>query len=360
MLQFMEMHHQFLSAQLIHGKRNCQQLTVIKKISDIFNVDELGLFYQLLPNKTHVLKGKSCRSGKHSKVRITVLLGANADGSQKLKPLVIGKYENPRVFKNINKNKLPVYYRFNKKAWMTGGIFKDYISILNKQMVRQDRKILLFLDNCPAHPNDLKFSNIKFVFFPPNTTSVCQPMDQGIIKVFKGYYRNRVVEEIFRKTSSNNSINADQIKISLLDAIFFIDQSWKEVDISTISNCFKHAGFHKNLSKEADVTENNEAEFEEFLNADNNLAVAECEKTVQNRDSDETEIESGAETDTEDVDIQIPTFSDICKALDTLRKYSYVCDTSVADKIDSLQRELTIYRQGALVQTKITQFFKNV
>ncbi|GBM01524.1 Tigger transposable element-derived protein 6 [Araneus ventricosus] len=58
---------------------------------DIFNVDETGLFYNLLPSKTLAIKSDTCHGGKKSKVRLTVLLCANAYGSEKLPPLIIGK-----------------------------------------------------------------------------------------------------------------------------------------------------------------------------------------------------------------------------------------------------------------------------
>jgi hypothetical protein len=58
---------------------------------DIFNVDETGLFYNVLPNKTLCIKGKKCHGEKQSKLRLTVLLFVNSDGTEKLQPLVIGK-----------------------------------------------------------------------------------------------------------------------------------------------------------------------------------------------------------------------------------------------------------------------------
>ncbi|GBN15367.1 Tigger transposable element-derived protein 6 [Araneus ventricosus] len=61
------------------------------KQKDIFNADETGLFYNLLPPKTLAIKSDTCHGGKKSKVRLTVLLCANADGSEKLPLLIIGK-----------------------------------------------------------------------------------------------------------------------------------------------------------------------------------------------------------------------------------------------------------------------------
>lgn len=63
---------------------------------DIFNADETGLFYKLMPEKTLQLKGEKCSGGKRSKDRLTLLVALSMDGSENLKLLVIGKFENPR------------------------------------------------------------------------------------------------------------------------------------------------------------------------------------------------------------------------------------------------------------------------
>ncbi|GFR68813.1 tigger transposable element-derived protein 6 [Elysia marginata] len=63
---------------------------------DILNADETGLFYKRLPNKTLALKGDTCTGQKIPKERISILVAANMDGSQKLPPLIIGKFERPR------------------------------------------------------------------------------------------------------------------------------------------------------------------------------------------------------------------------------------------------------------------------
>ena len=33
--------------------------------------------------------------------------------------------------------------------------------------------------------------NTTIFFLPPNATSICQPLDQGIIRTWKAYYRKR-------------------------------------------------------------------------------------------------------------------------------------------------------------------------
>ena len=65
------------------------------KPRDIYNADETGLFYQLLPSKTLANKKDDCSGTKKSKQRVTLLLGANVDGTNLLRPLLIGKLGNP-------------------------------------------------------------------------------------------------------------------------------------------------------------------------------------------------------------------------------------------------------------------------
>jgi hypothetical protein len=94
----------------------------------VYNADETALFYKLMPNKTLALKGKRCTGSKNSKERITVLLCTNLTGTDKLLPLVIGKYRNPRFFKNVHN--LPCEYCLNAKAWMMGEIIQKWILLL--------------------------------------------------------------------------------------------------------------------------------------------------------------------------------------------------------------------------------------
>ena len=66
---------------------------------------------------------------------------------------------------------------------MTGEILNEILSAFNRKMIHQKRSVMLFMDNAGCHPGDLKdkYSNIRVVFFPPNTTSRLQPLDLGVI-----------------------------------------------------------------------------------------------------------------------------------------------------------------------------------
>ena len=71
-------------------------------MNDIYNADETGLYFRALPNRSMVLHDDPSKGIKTSKERITVLLACSAAG-HKLKPLVIGKAENPRSFRGFKR-----------------------------------------------------------------------------------------------------------------------------------------------------------------------------------------------------------------------------------------------------------------
>ena len=50
---------------------------------NIFNACKAVLSYKMAPNQTLKFKGEKCTDGKLSKVRITVLVSANMDSSEK-------------------------------------------------------------------------------------------------------------------------------------------------------------------------------------------------------------------------------------------------------------------------------------
>jgi hypothetical protein len=52
-------------------------------------------------------------------------IGCNADGSEKLPIVFIGKSAKPRCFKKKTPEQLGFYYRNNKTAWMTMVIFEE-------------------------------------------------------------------------------------------------------------------------------------------------------------------------------------------------------------------------------------------
>jgi hypothetical protein len=112
---------------------------------------------------------------------LTYAFTANADGSEKLPPIIIGKAQKPRAFQKKSGAQLGFYYQNNAKAWMTSSLYQEWLQQWDRDLGGENRKILLLQDNFSAHivPNGLQ--NIHVENFAPNLKAHVQPMDQGII-----------------------------------------------------------------------------------------------------------------------------------------------------------------------------------
>ena len=126
------------------------ELLLSYKPEDIYNADETGIYYRAHPDGTLTEKKVEISGGKKMKDRVTALVACNMSGSDKRRLLVIRKSKDLRCFRGV-KN-LPVIYRNNKNLWMTADIFTEWLQTFDRDMRRQNRNILLLVDNCSAHP----------------------------------------------------------------------------------------------------------------------------------------------------------------------------------------------------------------
>ncbi|XP_006107965.1 tigger transposable element-derived protein 1-like, partial [Myotis lucifugus] len=191
----------------------------------VFNVDETGLFWKPMPTRTHIAKEEKTASGHQaSKERLTLLLGANAAGDFKLKPLVC-LAENPRAPKGIWKSQLPVIWKSNKKAWVTLSVFEDWLTNHFVPEVKDycaskglPFKVLLVLGSGPGHPADLNdfHSNVK------------------------AYYLRRTFAMAFRATEDKELTLSDFWKsYNVLAAVKNISDSWDEVKQMNLNGVWK-------------------------------------------------------------------------------------------------------------------------
>ena len=88
---------------------------------NIFNLDETGFFCYLQPSWALTYGVDFCHGGTKSKQRVTVLLGCNAYGTEKLPLLATGKYNKCHSFRNVKY--LPTKYTVNSNSWMTSVTF---------------------------------------------------------------------------------------------------------------------------------------------------------------------------------------------------------------------------------------------
>lgn len=322
---------------------------------NIFNADETGLYYRALPEHTYAFKSENARGVKTVKQRVTLLLCCSMSGEKK-NLFCIGSSKKPQCFQNVKK--IPVSYTANKTAWMTSLIFSEWLQSWDAQL--KTRKILLLIDNCPAHNPLPMLKNIKVVFLPANTTSIMQPCDQGIIRTFKAYYRKKMRARVLEGIDNNN-FNANEIakKISLLDALHLADESWNEVTKTTIQNCFKKGGFSNESATAAEEeilsAENMHPDtFDEWNRIDDNLETAApitedeiCAAIVNKDENSDNESD-----DDEEVCQQKPTTTEVYEALAVLRRLvncsaenfnlQYKYEKFITSLLDSNKKQTTI------------------
>jgi len=115
-------------------------------------------------------------------------------------------------------------------------IFTDWLKDFDRQMSLTGRKVILLVDNAASHTTgDLNLRSVRLHFLPPNTTAHIQPMDAGIIKTFKTYYRKQLIQLYIEcaETGEPQTVNIKQ-------ALSMIKKSWDSVSTGTIANCFRH------------------------------------------------------------------------------------------------------------------------
>ena len=290
---------------------------------------------------------------------------------QKESLLVIGKSHKPRCFKGVKK--LPVQYQANTNAWMTTTIFSDWVKQWDKKLTRN---IILLIDNCTAHPTNLQLKHIKLVFLPANTTSILQPLDQGIIRTLKAYYRYEMRKRVLQAIDDfiNNAedtaepIQANDIakKTTLLDAVHLLKQAWGAVTESTVIHCFRKGGF----TEEQAITNHIECfpifndvpkdELETWLAIDDDVptsgAVTEeeiCANILNPNESEEAEDE-----DSDEIAIppKPPTRQEMMRALDVLRRGVQQYGDTFEEHFQ-YERYITCLLPGSEHQTKIQDFF---
>lgn len=132
-----------------------------------------------------------------------------------------------------------------KNALMEQTIFSDWfhkmfvsqvkVHLVEKQLPHES---LLLIDNAPTHPSkQLKSDNGKITcfFFPAYTTSLIQPMDQGIIENMKRLYRKGFIESLL---STGDAIGIKEFwkNYNIKDAIFNDSSAWDDLTVSNLKS----------------------------------------------------------------------------------------------------------------------------
>ena len=166
------------------------------------------------------------------------LIITNMDGSDQRKLSVIGKAKNPwclqKKYKMQAKDMVVNWYA-SKNPWMTGEIHNKIMSKFNNQMRATGHHVLYVCDNASSHQNK-EYSNVKFLMLPPNSISVIQPLDQGIIMSVKRRYKKKLAERYLVSVENNKDANVLLKQLDILAATNMVHHAWKETPSSIIEN----------------------------------------------------------------------------------------------------------------------------
>ncbi|GFX51946.1 tigger transposable element-derived protein 1 [Trichonephila clavipes] len=97
-----------------------------------------------------------------------------------------------------------------------------------------DFKVLLIVDNAASHP-ELEHPNVQLVFLPPNTTSLIQPLDQGIKKYYKTTYK------FILNKLENECLTVKDVwkRFSIFDCLIHVASASAQIRPRTLNACWK-------------------------------------------------------------------------------------------------------------------------
>ena len=242
---------------------------------DLFTLDEAFLSYNL-PLDYAQYEASSIQR----RIEVaTVMLCSNLDGSEKLKPVVVGKYDSYKSFRNYFPNepkdpvsqsmlgtkmakKFDISYHSNRKAWLTSNLFHNWLVRWDKRLVAVNRKIWIVLDDSCCHRIiNLRLQNIKLVYTSSNSKFL--PFNWGVWDEFKTRYRIQQYQalidlqnRIYKNTSSKNKreqndclpngkkclISFEQSQLTMSNAFKFIKKAWDDIPVDAIKANWKSSG----------------------------------------------------------------------------------------------------------------------
>uniref|UniRef100_A0A5S6Q2U4 DDE-1 domain-containing protein n=1 Tax=Trichuris muris TaxID=70415 RepID=A0A5S6Q2U4_TRIMR len=216
----------------------------------VFNCDETALFWKKMPTRTYIHRNARQAAGfKPFKDRFTLVLCGNAAGHM-IKPGLIYRACTPRSLKNKDKKSLPVFWQYNRKAWMTAVLFLEWFHQCFVPEVKSylrlkglPFRVLLIIDNAPGHPQSTCFANenVEVMFLPPNSTPLLQPLDQGIAKCVKAAYVRLTFARIRDAIDANPQMSVMESwkNFTIADAIALIAEAVQTVKPETLNACWR-------------------------------------------------------------------------------------------------------------------------
>ena len=128
-------------------------------------------------------------------------------------------------------------------------MFEERVKVVDRNFGAQKRKITVIIDNNPAHPDVPALDWVELIFLLPNTTSITQPMNQGIIRSLKAKYRSLTVKKQIDALEKGNQLP----KFSILSAMSMLTKALNSIPEITFTNCLKKSVTSENQWKSLEM-----------------------------------------------------------------------------------------------------------
>ncbi|KAE9008187.1 hypothetical protein PR003_g16323 [Phytophthora rubi] len=229
--------------------------------SDVYTVDETGLFFRAPPNK--LVQGDEAQSMLADEARLTVLLAVNADASDLMEPYIIGNVVPPKNIKMASISQLGYHYVCSSKARMTVFIFQQWLRDFNARMASAHRNVVLLMDNAPSHVlGCVALSNVRVVMFAPHLGMKVQPMRGGILTAFKGKYRLKHLTLAIDHLEDGLS---EVYHVTQVQAMNWIVDAWQQTSKEIIVNVWKPLGISASFAFDSNMDGSDDKNVEEEL-----------------------------------------------------------------------------------------------
>jgi len=166
---------------------------------DIFNADECGLFYNMLPDKTYIFKGASCKDIKVNIKRLIILVCANWDGTSELSLLVTGLSKQPHYLKIWSVCHPPTVV-IRQPGWHVRSSMNFSFLLIGEWHQRKAKYSYLSTTVLLTQQMEGTLKTCKWFHIPVNMTSVLQSMHQGIIRALKQKFHRSFVLRWLQET----------------------------------------------------------------------------------------------------------------------------------------------------------------
>lgn len=215
-------------------------------LQNVWVVEETVLVYNALPE--HLNNGAANGSD-----RISIILACNLAGTERKPPVIVGNTQS------LNSTSLPVLFHYHPDSIVTVDLFSSWLKEWDRELHTKRKKIVVLMSKTPHHPENPHVFNINVTFFPPDTSTVLQPLQMGIINIFKSLYRYQQLKYLMARAQASekiglgssafnqNVVSGHSLTVSLLDVVFMVYKAWKHVSPETIVKGVVKAGMSKDV-----------------------------------------------------------------------------------------------------------------